>query len=181
MKRFLRLALLAGVPWAALPLADAQEPAGAVHHVHAPAQPSTTLMLAAGDRHVTLSLADLGAMPQVSVTVLNGHTKAEETYAGPLVSDVLAKAGVILNSATEHDFLHSYVVATGTDGYFVVFSGAELQGALHKAQCIVAITKAGQPLGENGAFQLVDSLDAKPARWVRNLNGLSVMPVARAQ
>ena len=94
---------------------------------------------------------------------------------------MLGKAGVALTGATEHGILRSYVVATGTDGYFVVFSGAELQGALHKAQCIVALTKGGQPLIENGAFQLVDTLDVKPARWVRNLSGLAVVPVVLTQ
>ncbi len=107
-----------------------------------------------------------------------GTPRRTRPTPAPLVSDVLAKAGVALSGATEHDILRSYVVATGTDGYFVVFSGAELQSALHKAQCLVALTKGGQPLTENGAFQLVDPLDVKPARWVRNLSGLAVMPVA---
>ncbi len=178
MKPFSLLILLAATPYPGFRVAQAQEAAGAAHHTHPPAQRSTALSIRVGERHLVLSAADLQALPQTSVTVLNGHTQADETYSGPLVSDVLAKAGVALSGATEHDILRSYVVATGTDGYFVVFSGAELQSALHKAQCLVALTKGGQPLTENGAFQLVDPLDVKPARWVRNLSGLAVMPVA---
>ena len=180
MKSFLSLVLLAGVSMSVLSIAEGQD-AAAGRHAHAPAAPSTALSVSVGERHMTLSPADLQALPQTSVTVVNGHTRAEETYTGPLVSEVLARAGVLLSTATEHDILRSYVVATGTDGYFVVFSGAELQGALHKAQCIVALTRAGQPLVENGAFQLVDSLEMKPARWVRNLKELAVMPVVKAQ
>lgn len=179
MKLLLSFILLAGT--AASPFAGAQNATMPSHPAHATAQPSTALSVSAGDKHIVLSPGDLQALPQASVTVLNGHTKAEETYTGPLVSDVLAKAGALLSSATERDVLHSYVVATGTDGYFVVFSGAELQGALHKAQCIVAITRDGQPLTEHGAFQLVDSLDVKPARWVRNLKGLTVLAVGQRQ
>ena len=130
---------------------------------------------------MVLSLLDLQALPQATVIVFNGHSKTEETYTGPLVSDVMAKVGFLLSGATEHEVLRSYVVATGTDGYFVVFSAAELQGALHKGQSIVALSKAGQPLTENGAFQLIDSLDVKPARWVRNLNNLAVIPVTKGK
>ena len=181
MRPFLLLVLLAAVPYPASRVTEAQEAAGAVHRAHPPAQLSTVLSIRVGGKHLVLSVADLQALPQTSVTVLNGHTKTEETYTGPLVSDVLAKAGAPLSGAAEHDVLRSYVVATGTDGYFVVFSGVELQSTLHKGQCIVALTRAGQPLTENGAFQIVDTLDVKPARWVRNLSGLAVMPVALTQ
>ena len=178
MKPLPLLVLLAFVPYPAFTVAEAQEAAGAAHHAHAPAQPSAALAISAGEKHLVLSPADLQTLPQASVTVLNAHSKTEETYTGPLVSDVLAKAGIALSGATEHDILRSYVVATGTDGYFVVFSGAELQSTLHKAQCIVALTRAGQPLTESGAFQLVDTVDVKPARWVRNLKNLAVILVA---
>lgn len=149
-------------------------------HEHAEAKPSTSLTVHAADRTLTLALSDLQAMPQTSVSVFNAHSKQNETYSGPLVSDVLAKAGVTLSEQTQHSILASYVVATGTDGYFVVFSGAELQPGLHKTQAIVAIAQSGQPLTRTGAFQLIDSADAKPARWVRNLNSLSVLPVPPA-
>lgn len=181
MKLFLLVILLIGIPHTASRAAEAQEVGGAAHHVHMPAEPSTALSVSTGEKHVVLSPADLQALPQTTVTVLNGHTKTEETYTGPLVSDVLAKVGIVLNSASEHSILHSYVVATGTDGYFVVFSGAELQSALHKGQCIVALSKAGQPLGETGAFQLIETLEIKPARWVRNLKDLEIVSLANPQ
>ncbi len=152
-----------------------------MHHEHAPAQPSTALTVQAGNRKVTLSVADLQAMPQTTVSVFNGHTQQNESYTGPLVSEVLARAGVTLSEATQHAVLDSYVLAAGTDGYFVVFSGAELQPGLHKAQAIVAIAAAGQPLARSGAFQLIDGAEVKPARWVRNLSALTVVPVAGAR
>ena len=39
----------------------------------------------------TLSVADLQAMPQKTVTVHNEHTKADESYTGVLLGDLLAK------------------------------------------------------------------------------------------
>ncbi len=155
----------------------APEGASATPHDRAAAQPSTALQVRAGEKTITLSLAELQAMPQVTVSVFNAHSKQNETYTGPLVADVLAKTSVTLSEKTQHEVLDSYVLASGTDGYFVVFSGAELQPGLHKAQAIIAIAQAGQPLARNGAFQLIDSLDVKPARWVRNLNALAMVPV----
>ncbi len=155
-------------------------PAAPMHHDHAPAQPSTVLTVNLSGHSASLSLADLQALPQTTVAVHNEHTKADETYSGPLVSDVLTKAGMTLSEATQHNVLDSYVTAAGTDGYFVVFSGSELQSGLHKAQVIIAIAQSGQPLTRTGAFQLIDPLDVKPARWVRNLSALTMTPVAAA-
>ena len=150
----------------------------AVPHAEKPSKPSTSLQVnVPGHPGITLSLADLNALPQVTVEVLNAHTKTNETFSGPLVSDVLAKGGVTLSEATQHGVLDSYVMGTGTDGYFVIYSGAELQPGLHKAQTIVATAEAGKPLGRTGAFQLVDAGDVKPARWVRNLQAITVVSV----
>ncbi len=152
-----------------------------VHHADKPAVASTTLRISLPDHpSVSLSLADLQAMPQVTLEVLNAHTKANESYSGPLVSDVFAKAGITLNATSQHELLDSYVIASGTDGYFVVFSGAELQPGLNKTQAIVAIAGEGKPLTHTGAFQLVDGADVKPARWVRNLAALAMEPVKAA-
>ena len=181
LSRTLLLAMLLAPSngWCAQAAATAapQEGSPAMHHEHAASVPSTSLTVHAGDRSLSLALPDLQTLPQITVSVFNGHSKQTESYTGPLVADVLAKAGVLLNEKTQHDVLDSYVLASGTDGYFVVFSGAELQPGLNKAQVIIAITQAGQPLGHNGAFQLIDPLDVKPARWVRNLNSITMMPV----
>ena len=149
-----------------------------MHHDHPPAQPSTTLAVHVGGQTVTLTLADLQAMPQTTVSVLNAHTQQTETYSGPPVADVLARAGLTLGEKTQHGVLASYVVASGTDGYYVVFSGAELQPGLNKSQALIAVAQAGQLLTRTGAFQLIDPTDVKPARWVRNLNALAVVVVA---
>lgn len=159
-----------------------QSPMGdSVGHAEKPARLSATLKITVpGHPAVSLSLADLQALPQVTVAVTNAHTKANETYAGPMVAEVLAKAGLVLSAATQHVLLDSYVVAAGTDGYFVIFSAAELEPGLHKAHAIVALTQSGEPLTQAGAFQLIEPGDTKPARWVRNLNSLAVKPVTTA-
>jgi len=48
-------------------------------HDHVPAVPSTSLTLTIDGKATTLSIAELQAMPQKTVTVHNEHAKADET------------------------------------------------------------------------------------------------------
>ena len=143
-------------------------------HDHPPAAPSTSLTLTVDGKAATLSMADLQAMPQKTVTVHNEHTKADESYTGVLLSDLLAKHGFPVDKTTHQKMLRSYVVAEGTDKYWALFSVTEVEGSEHNGEVIVATTMGGKPLGTDGQFKLVDSGDKKPQRWVRNLKSITV-------
>jgi len=130
-------------------------------------------------RVTTLTVEDLLKLPQVSVHVHNAHRNADESYTGPLLADVLAQAGLKSTRETEPLILHSSVVATATDHYFVLYSVAEVEPAFSTGQVIVAIMKAGLPNAEGGAIQLVNTVDARPARWLHGLTDLNVMSVAQ--
>jgi hypothetical protein len=141
-------------------------------HDHAPAPPSTSLTLTVDGKATTLSVAELQAMPQKTVTVHNEHTKTDETYAGVLLGDLLAKYGFPVDKTTHRKMLRSYLVAEGTDKYWVLYSVTE--GSEHNGEVIVATSMGGKPLGEDGQLKLVDSGDKKPQRWVRNLSAITV-------
>ena len=143
-------------------------------HDHAPAAPSTSLTLAVDGKTTTLSVAELQAMPQKTVTVHNEHTKADESYTGVLLGDLLTKFGFPVDKTTQRKMLRSYVVAEGTDKYWVLFSVTEIEGSEHTGEVIVATSIGGKPLGDDGKFKLVDSGDKKPQRWVRNLSAITV-------
>ena len=149
--------------------------AGAMEeHAHAPAPPSTSLTLTIDGKATTLSVAELQAMPQRTVTVHNEHTKADETYTGVLLGDLLAKYGFPVEKTTQKKMLRSYVVAEGTDKYWVLYSMTEIEGSEHNGDVIVATSMGGRPLEADGQFKLVDSGDKKPQRWVRNLSAITV-------
>lgn len=178
------------------------------------AGPSTALTVTVAGRSETLSVPQLQAMPQRTVTVHNGHTGADETYTGVAVRDLLAHMGLQLQpmaagggtgmhagapaggaapaqaeTATEVGtsagsagdprtlLLRSFLRATGTDFYFVVYSGAELEPAMHVGDVIVATKRNGEGLGNAGQLMLVSTEDKIPARWVRNLTSISLLPV----
>jgi hypothetical protein len=149
--------------------------AGAMQeHAHTPAPPSTNLTLTIDGKATTLSVAELQAMPHKTVAVHNEHTKADESYSGVPLGDLLAKYGLPVDKTTHQKMLRSYLVAAGTDKYWVVYSVTEVEGSEHNGEVIVAISMNGKPLGEDGQLKLVDSGDKKPQRWVRNLNSIAV-------
>jgi hypothetical protein len=68
----------------------------------------------------------------------------------------------------------SYLIASGSDGYSVVLSLAEVDPSFRGGQVLVADGSNGQPLAKSGPFQLIVSEDKRPARWVRNLSSISL-------
>ena len=160
--------LLLGALATALMVPHATPGQAMAQHARQPAKPSTSLQVTMPDGQLTLSLSDLHAMPQTSVTVHNAHSNRDEQYTGVKVTDLLVKAGARLGKET----LHSYLVASGSDGYWVLYSGEEITDLVHTGEVIVAIAEGGQPLAEDGQFKLVSTEDKKPERWVRNLQAI---------
>jgi hypothetical protein len=178
MKIFATLLLTAALPlYAQAPAAGSMQHT-ADHVEKAPVPVSHSITVTYQSSTTTLNVEDLLKLPQVTVHVQNGHTKAEETYSGPLASDVLARAGLAPTEESHATILHSTVVATGTDGYYVLYSGAEVEPMFATGKVIVAVMQSGLPIS-NGGIQLVNTTDSKPARWVHGLAHLNVMMLAQ--
>jgi hypothetical protein len=136
---------------------------------------SLTLSAYSSPTPVVLVAADLKAMSRITVTFHNTHTNADETYTGVRVADILAKLKAPLGSDLRGKALTNYVVATGSDGYSVILSLAEVDPTFHPGEVIVADTMNGKPLdAHNGPLKLVVTEDKRPARCVRNLVGIEL-------
>src|SRR5262245_33397516 len=72
---------------------------------------------------LTLTAADLAAMPRRSVTASAHHLSG--TWEGVEVRELLTRAGVPANEALRGPALATAVAVTGSDGYRVVFGIAE--------------------------------------------------------
>lgn len=156
-----------------IPAAIAQE----MHEATASKQ-SDSLVIRGLDGAVrTLSPADLKALPHKSVTVFNAHSKKSESYSGVVLADLLARVNAPVGEKLKGKLFMTGIVAEGTDGYQVLYSVAEVDPAMHSGDVIVADAVDGGPLGRNGAFQLINTEDKRPARWVRNLDHILVTPV----
>jgi hypothetical protein len=137
-----------------------------------PASSKDDLHIVAYPYHEDLFLkpAELKAMSRTTITVHNEHSKADETYTGVRLADLLSKLGAPLGKELRGVALSSYLVASGSDGYEAVIALAEVDPTLHSGEVIVADTMNGAPLdAKSGPLKLVVTEDKRPARWVRNL------------
>ena len=168
----LGLTMLVGVA-----TANGQTAGMAETHAHKPSEVSTSLTVTVSGKSLSFSMADLKGMPQRTVTVRNGHSNTDEQYSGVLLSDLLGKLGVSLLQDGAKKVYHSYVRATGSDGYSVLYSASEVEGGMHAGDVLVATMQDGKALGADGQFKLVSSEDKRPARWVRNLKSIAMVEI----
>ena len=142
-----------------------------------PVYPKDSLVITADRLHVpvALSLADFNALPHTTVKVHNVHTDADESYSGVPLATLLAMVEAPLGNKLRGEALASYLVASGSDGYSVVLSLAEVDPDFHSGQVLVADSRDGAPLAKSGPFQLIVTDDKRPARWVHNLVSIALL------
>ena len=135
-----------------------------------------TLVLTAERYHLPVAVTpeEFRALPHVTVKVHNGHSDADETYSGVLLSALLAKVNAPTGHELRGESMTCYVVATGSDGYSAVLSLAEIDPEFRAGQVLVADSRDGKPLGKSGPYQLIVPDDKRPARSVHNLNSIAV-------
>ena len=138
--------------------------------------PKDSLVITAEPYHspVILSPADFRALPHVEAKVHNSHSDKDETFSGVPLATLLAKANAPVGKELRKEAYTVYVIASGSDGYSVLLSLAEIDPDFHGGQVLVADMRDGKPLGISGPFQLIVSDDKRPARWVRNLQSLTL-------
>ena len=120
----------------------------------------------------TFDLATLAALAPVTRTV------GGVAYTGVSLWDLLTSAvGIPSDPNVKNDLLGKYVVATGSDGYSVVFSLGELDPSFGNQPDLIAYLADGASLGANGFARLVVPNDGRAGRWVSNLVSLEVLSV----
>jgi hypothetical protein len=168
-----------GIPVLAVVLYCSAAVAAAQQMEHSAPSPSSHLTLKTYEgKTLTLSPEELAALPHKSVSVFNAHSKANETYSGVPLAELLSKVGVPLGENVRGKLFLTGIVASGVDGYGVLYSLAEVDPSIHTGDVIVADTIDGHKLEKDGAFKMVSSEEKRPARWVRNLTAISVVQVA---
>lgn len=123
---------------------------------HASAAAETVLRVGGeGAPPLTLRDADLAHLPRTVVRV-HEHAGTVATYAGALVRDILALAGVPQGEPLRGDRLALYVVVEAADGYRVVFALPELDAAVTDRVVLLADRRDEQPLpAAEGPLRLI--------------------------
>ena len=135
----------------------------------------TLVVVADPSTPLTLKPADLAAMPRTTVTVKQPDGRGV-THEGVMVAELLRRAGAPLGKALRGDAMATYVVASATDGYRVIFSLAELDPQFTGSEIIVADRTNGQPLlADQGPIRIVAPKDLAGARSIRMLERIEVV------
>ena len=146
---------------------------GIDHGMGKPAVPAGPLKVSFGDKSAEWTPATLAALPHKNITVFNEHAKANQTYSGVALIDLLKPLGV--SEKPHGKDLRLYLVAEGSDGYEAVYAVAEANPDVHDGAVIVADAMDGKPLADDGPLKLVSTDEKRPARWVRNLVAVRVL------
>lgn len=162
-----RLLLLAGLAWISGPVI-AEQPS----HAHA-SEPRGGPLLS--PMTIPLDAAHRATLPRARAKV-EVHGSALECE-GVALQALLKQAG-LLQQPLRGPQLTRYLLASGRDGYRAVYSLAELDPSLAgtRADALVVDQCNGTPLPEqDGPLRLLFPADARPARWVRQLESLVVV------
>ncbi|SCX72830.1 Oxidoreductase molybdopterin binding domain-containing protein [Variovorax sp. EL159] len=129
-----------------------------------------------------LTAADLAARAAITQTVSfsSGSGPQTHTYTGTSLWSLLNDAGLQVDGTRKNDVLSRYLLATGADGYKVVFALGELSPDFGNKPSAIAYaeTTAGvsAPLGTtDGPFRVTAPGDVKGGRYVSNLTRLDVV------
>ena len=124
---------------------------------------------------LTLNAADLGAMPRQTV-VIPDQDGTKIAYEGVPLVEILRKAGATLDKELRGSALTTYILATASDGYQVVFTLGEIAPEFGNSTVLIADKRDGKPLFEyQGPVRLVCPNDKAGARSVRMLQTLEVV------
>ena len=125
----------------------------------------------------------LQALPQVTQTdtFTSGTASQTHTHTGSTLWSVVNAAGIQTTPGVKNDLLDRYVLATGSDGYRVVFSMGELSPAFGNRADLVATqeTIAGKtaPLAADGLARQVGGGVPRRTRQRQGLRGVQFFPV----
>ena len=137
---------------------------------------AATLQVSFQDKKVSLDASELGKLPVTEVEASDHQTKHH--YSGVLVRDILGLVGAPISEALRGKALNLVVRITANDNYTVVFALAEFDSGFSDRSIILANQQDGQPLPDNAApFRVVVPGDSHPARWIREVKSIEVIPL----
>jgi len=135
------------------------------------------LLVSYQDKKVSLETDELGKLAVTEVEASDHQNK--HRYSGVLIHDILGLVGAPAGESLRGKALSLVVRITGNDNYSVVFALAEFDPGFNDRSIILAYKQDGQPLPDNAApFRVVIPGDSHPARWVRQVKSIEVIPLS---
>lgn len=122
-----------------------------------------------------LSLADLKAMPSVTVDVTfhTGHGEEKGSFTGVALWALTQQAGLADKEGNRPD-LHHTLSVIGRDGYVVAISFGEIDPDFENKNVIVSYARDGKPNDAEDGLRLIVPGDAHGGRDVRDVVKIEV-------
>ncbi len=140
------------------------------------AVPATVALSGLDGQTKTLSIAELDALPRVSVSVTQHDQR--HTYEGALLTDVLKAVGAPSGTALRGAELTDVVLIEARDGYKVAIDLADTDAITRHDRVILADRVDGAPLAaRQGPFQVIVEGDLRPARSARMVGATALRRV----
>jgi len=137
---------------------------------------SALAMAASAPQRIDITPELIADLPRQEVTLT--HHDESLRCDGPLLADVVAKAGVPSGESVRGPALRTAVVARAADGYSVLFSLGEIDPRLGNGTIILADRCDGKTLdGATGPYRLAIPGDKRGARSVRQLIALEILSI----
>jgi DMSO/TMAO reductase YedYZ molybdopterin-dependent catalytic subunit len=138
--------------------------APAQHDRPATAGPSVIQVTGEVQHPLTLTAADMAAMPRTIVSAKDKQG-VSHAWSGVALADIFGRAGVTTGAQLRGKNMTKYVLVSCADGYKVVFSLTELDSAFTDRVVILADQMEGKPLSSTmGPFRIIVPGDKRPAR-----------------
>lgn len=154
------------------PAARAQHGAHAEERASEPGRAS--LPVAHSPLAVPLDAATLSALPRTNVEA-SAHGKALRCE-GVALADLLRHAGALPADKLPGDQLARYVLVGARDGYRVLYALAELDPGTGDRRVVLADRCDDKALdADAGPLRLIAPGDVRPARWVRQVQTITVV------
>ncbi len=122
----------------------------------------------------TLSLEDIRKLPSQKIHATPEHRAAAD-YDCTAVATVLASTGASPEKSLRGKRLSDYLLVKASDGYQAVFALPEIDPEFNDRPLWLCYLANGAPMpAEEGPLRLIVPGEKRGARWVRNVNELSV-------
>ena len=123
---------------------------------------------------IPIDTATLAGLPREAVTA-TAHGKTLQCEGVSLVK-LLRAAGALPVEPLGGAQLANYVLVGARDGYRAVYSLAELEPTLGNRKVLLVDRCDGQPLADDdGPLRLIAPDESRPARWVRQVQSITVV------
>ena len=127
---------------------------------------------------VTLTAADLRALPHRVLDVKDPHDGKPLKFDAITLKAVLEKGGVTLGDSLRGKRVSQCLLVEAADGYSAVIALPEIEPEFTSGEVFLADGQDGKPLdARTGPLRTVLPGDKRAARWVRQVTALKIVAV----